>query len=296
MGMVVISACPICNGSDFKEHLICTDYTSSHENFTIKKCGSCQFLMTDPRPEDASLSKYYLSNKYISHTGKGENLIDKVYLLARKFTLAKKRKLINKHSTKRSALDIGCGTGEFLSELKSHGWQIAGVEPSDNARALAEKITETKIYQSLLEIHEGAYDVVTLWHVLEHLPNLSQALTTISKLINPTGTIFIAVPNPNSFDAKHYKSFWAGYDVPRHLWHFSQDNMKMLLEKNGLKIVSVVPMKLDSFYVSMLSESYENQGKHKLIQLLSAFLVGLRSNIRGKTTSEYSSLIYVARP
>ncbi len=288
-----ISSCPICSETLFNPYLSCIDYTVTQENFTLKQCHQCQFVFTDPRPEDSALANYYLSDKYISPYRGNNSLIDKLYLLARKRTMVWKRKLIESHSTQGSLLDIGCGTGEFLTEMKSHHWNVSGVEPSSTARDLAEKKVETKIYQLLSEVRERNFSVITLWHVLEHLPDPHQALQTLQGLLAESGTIFIAVPNHRSYDAQHYKSFWAGYDVPRHLWHFNKENMKMLLEKNGFRLTKIIPMRLDSYYVSLLSESYKHPTSSKLLQLVTAFLVGLQSNRMAGKSQEYSSHIYV---
>lgn len=288
-----IPSCPICGETQFDPYLSCIDYTVSQENFTLKSCSQCQFLFTDPRPQDSALGNYYLSDKYISHTGGNNSFIDKLYLLARKRALIWKRKLIENNSHPGNLLDIGCGTGDFLLEMKSHQWNTSGVEPSSVARDSAEKKTGNKIYQLLSEVQERNFNAVTLWHVLEHLPDPNQALQTMKGLLSQSGTIFIAVPNHRSYDAQHYKSFWAGYDVPRHLWHFNKENMKMLLEKNGFRLTKIIPMRLDSYYVSLLSESHKHPKKSRFLQLVIAFLVGLQSNRTAGKSQEYSSHIYV---
>jgi len=295
MALTSISTCPICSGTEFIAHLSCTDYTASQEHFSLIRCTKCKFVFTNPRPNDESLATYYISDKYISHTGDNKTFINKIYLQARKITLRRKRKLVRKYSLENKILDVGCGTGEFLNEMKSHGWRIFGVEPSPSARESAEKKTETKICKSLNDVSENNFNAITLWHVLEHLPDLNLALQTLHQLINETGTIFIAVPNLQSYDASYYGSFWAAYDVPRHLWHFDKNNMKILLEKNGLKLIKTLPMHLDSFYVALLSESYKNPKRLKLLQLLKAFIIGLKSNLNARRTMEYSSLIYVVK-
>jgi hypothetical protein len=179
--------------------------------------------------------------------------------------------------------------------MQSHGWKISGIEPADNARKTAEGKTQTKIHTALSEIQEKDFNVITLWHVLEHLPDPNQALHQLHNLLNETGTIFIAVPNLKSYDANYYQSYWAAYDVPRHLWHFDQQSMKTILQKNGFRLINIVPMRLDSFYVSLLSESYKHPKTPRLIQLVNAFLLGLKSNFAARNTRDYSSLIYVVK-
>jgi 2-polyprenyl-3-methyl-5-hydroxy-6-metoxy-1,4-benzoquinol methylase len=296
MALTSLINCPICNGTEFRVHLNCTDYTTSQEQFTLKKCLSCDFVFTDPRPDNATLPKYYQSDKYISHTGGNKSPIDTIYLQARKITLGWKRKLVTKYSEENRVLDVGCGTGEFLFEMKTHGWNISGVEPSPNARESSQKKTGVKISETILDVTEKNFKAITFWHVLEHLPDPNQALQTAKNLLNQSGTIFIAVPNLQSYDANYYQSFWAGYDVPRHLWHFDKKNMETLLKKNGLQLVEVLPMRLDSFYVSLLSESYKYPRRSKLVHLFSAFIIGLKSNFIGRKKLSYSSLIYVVKP
>jgi len=295
MALTFISTCPICDGREFNNYLSCTDHTASNEQFTLKKCSTCKFVFTDPRPDDATLSNYYQSDKYISHTGGNKSLIDNIYLQARKITLGWKRKLVNEYSGANKILDVGCGTGEFLREMKSHDWKVSGVEPSPNARQSSKRKTGVEIFKSLSDVTEHNFNVITIWHVLEHLPDPNQALRTVSNLLNQSGTIFIAVPNLQSYDARYYQSFWAGYDVPRHLWHFDKKNMETLLNKNGLQLVKVLPMRLDSFYVALLSESYKHPKRSKLLHLFSAFIVGLKSNFMARKTLAYSSLIYVVK-
>lgn len=292
--MIDIQSCPACGGDKLTNYNQCIDYTVSHETFSLLKCTTCDLVVTSPRPHEEDLGKYYQSNNYISHSGKASTVIDKVYLVARNFTLKKKLALLNRYKANGTLLDYGCGTGEFLNTCKSNGWEINGLEPSSQAREKATQLTQEKIYSSLKELPNNL-DVITLWHVLEHVPLLEETLEKLTSLLKKDGIIFIAVPNYKSFDAQHYKNFWAAYDVPRHLWHFDQNSMKRVLDKKNLKLEAVLPMKLDSYYVSMLSEKYKNDEKTSLLGLIKAFLIGLRSNLHASKTGNYSSLIYIAR-
>src|SRR5258708_17517981 len=293
--MINVSACPICTGHNFTDFLTCKDYTTSGESFMLRRCSACGFTFTDPKPDEQSIAKYYLSDKYISHSGGQKNIFDFTYRLARKVALSSKRAIIEQHSDGKTILDFGCGTGEFLKEMKSNGWVIAGVEPSQNANEKASQLTNKKIYKSLTEIQESNFDAITLWHVLEHLHDLNGSLRKFHALLKESGTIFIAVPNLESYDAQFYNSFWAGYDVPRHLWHFNRENMKKLLENIGFTLMESRPMRMDSYYVSLLSESYKNPRQLKVINLVKAFGRGLLSNFKAKKTTNCSSLIYIAK-
>ncbi len=293
--MESILSCPVCNGIRFSLFLQCEDFTTTHDKFNLTRCETCHFVFTNPRPRQEEIDKYYQSDKYISHTGRKKNATDFLYLLARKKTLKTKRKIIELNSTGKSLLDFGCGTGEFLKEMNNNGYKTFGVEPSATAREKAINLKAGKITEDQSELVEKKFDVITLWHVLEHIHDISGSLQKFQQLLKDSGTIFIAVPNLKSPDAQHYKSYWAGYDVPRHLWHFSQSDMKILLQENGLKLVTVLPMRLDAYYVSLLSESYKNPNRFKLLNYFFAFIKGLQSNTMARKNLNFSSLIYIVR-
>ncbi len=289
--MIEISNCPVCDKGEFTDFIQCIDYTVTKESFQLVRCSNCNFVLTNPQPAKENLGKYYLSADYISHSGKANSLIDRLYLFLRNKSLKWKLSLLP--STKGKLLDYGCGTGEFLKTCQQDGWEISGVEPSTLAREKALKLTGAKIKSDLEESSEK-YDAISLWHVLEHVADLNKTIRQLANSLRESGQLFIAVPNHTSYDGKYYKHFWAGYDVPRHLWHFQQFTINEILKKNGLTIVQTIPMKLDSFYVSMLSEKYKNNS-HQIIQLVKAFSVGLLSNWKARKKNEYSSLIYVAQ-
>jgi SAM-dependent methyltransferase len=294
--MTELSQCPVCGEKEFSPYLVCTDFTVSHETFNIVKCERCQFAFTNPYPDITELGNYYKSTAYVSHASRPTTLIDHVYVLARTQTLKWKTRLIKKNSNPQSLtlLDYGCGTGDFLLHCKNLGWQVSGVEPSTTAREIAATKSAQVIYPAIEQMPNTTFDVITLWHVLEHVPNLHELIKVLTQHLKQTGTIFIAVPNRNSWDAKHYKNTWAAYDVPRHLWHFRQQDMQKIMQAHSLNVVKTIPMKLDAYYVSLLSEKYR-QTKLGPISMLKAIINGIRSNISGYRTSEYSSHIYVIK-
>ncbi|MEO8473512.1 MAG: class I SAM-dependent methyltransferase [Chryseolinea sp.] len=207
-----------------------------------------------------------------------------------------KEKLITRSKPlNKTILDYGCGTGIFLKHCADKHWNITGVEPSEQARAIAITNTKASIQPNIISIPQPHFEVITLWHVLEHLRDLNQTLTSLTQKLSKTGTMFIAVPNYKSQDAEFYANFWAAYDVPRHLWHFSKTTMQQLLKQHRLKTTEIIPMKLDAYYVSMLSEKYKHNDHQTLRTLLPAIAIATRSNIMAKRTGEYSSLIYVIR-
>lgn len=270
------------------------DYSVSGESFKLIYNESLDLLETSPKPSDENLSAYYKSEDYISHTDSKRNLFEIVYHFVRSIALNRKLKLINAFSsTEKLILDVGCGTGDFLKTAQSDGWEVTGIEPNPEARAIANQKTLNSVFDvSYLEtLPKAQFDVITLWHVLEHLPNFEHQLDLFNSLLKPNGILIIAVPNYKSYDANYYKQFWAAFDVPRHLWHFSQSSIKRIAAKFELELTKVLPMKFDAYYVSLLSEKHKS-GK---MNMISGFFRGWLSNFKAMSSSEYSSLIYLLK-
>ena len=280
----------LMNLSNAKHFLNVKDYSVSQETFELLHDEELDMLITHPQPSLEKLPSYYESVDYISHTDGNKSLFEKMYQFVKTIALKNKLKLINSQSTKGRILDIGAGVGDFLNVSKNNGWETIGIEPSDKAKAIA-KNKGVSFAESLSELESSSFDVITMWHVLEHVPDLENQIKELKRLIKPTGTVIIAVPNFKSYDAEYYGKFWAAYDIPIHLWHFSKTAIKKLFAKEDLELKEVLPMKFDSFYVSLLSEKYKT-GKMNFIK---AFLIGWKSNWKGSQNSEYSSHIYVLK-
>jgi 2-polyprenyl-3-methyl-5-hydroxy-6-metoxy-1,4-benzoquinol methylase len=296
MSLETLENCPVCDKSSFSNYLNVEDYTVSHREFTIQQCNSCYFLFTNPRPSADEIGAYYQSQDYISHHDEAKDVMSKIYTSVRDYTIGQKVKMINEQSLKKGTLlDIGCGTGNFLGAIKENGWKVFGTEPDSGAREVASKRVGASIFPDIQTdaLNAQKFDVITLWHVLEHIHQLNETLEWLTKHLNENGTIIIAVPNPQSFDASKYGRFWAAYDVPRHLYHFTKGSMKQLLEKHHMYIQKILPMWFDSFYVGMLSTKYKAQK----INLIDSLRTGVVSNWKGKSDSNEtlntSSLIYV---
>ncbi len=272
-------------------YLTVKDHSVSGETFTLLINEEFQLLQTTPQPAIENLGRYYESEDYISHTDSKRSLLEKLYHLVKGKSLKDKVKIIEKAlGRKGTLLDIGAGTGDFLVTAKNAGWTVAGYEPNDSARSIAQG-KGISFAESIEAIADNTYDVVTMWHVLEHVPDVAQQIALLKRIVKHDGIIIIAVPNYKSFDAHYYGPYWAAYDVPRHLWHFSATAIKKLFGEQGMRVTEILPMKFDSYYVSLLSEKYKN-GK---MSYPKAFLTGWRSNRAAVRSGEYSSLIYIIK-
>ena len=277
--------------SKYQHYLDVKDHSLSKEEFRLLRDGSIDLVFTYPQPSEDKLGSYYESEDYISHTDGKRSLFEKAYHFIKGIALKKKVSLINElQHNKGILLDIGAGTGDFLSISKQNGWQAIGIEPSDKARNIALS-KNVPFIEDTNQLEDHTIDVVTMWHVLEHVPDVAAQIKELKRLLKPTGTIVIAIPNFNSFDARHYQEFWAAYDVPRHLWHFSRLSIKKLFEREKLQLVETRPMLFDAFYVALLSEKYKTGN----MNFVSAFLIGLKSNWKGRRSHEYSSHIYIIK-
>lgn len=268
------------------------DFLVTNEIFQLKPVDKYPGLLkTFPFPPSDQLSKYYESEDYISHSDDAKGLVNQLYYWVKSYNLKHKHKLIKKSTQGTKVLDYGCGTGEFVRYLNSQNLNAIGFEPNPVAFKIASEKDENNFYSNSEFLDNQKFDVITLWHVLEHIPNLFEELARLKNALNPNGNLFIAVPNYESFDAQYYQEYWAAYDVPRHLWHFNQTSFFKIANEFGMVIESIHPMIFDSFYASLLSEKYKGSS----LGLLRAFGIGLRSNLKAIKTGQFSSLIYQLR-
>lgn len=288
--MEELGACPICKGSETGHWLTCKDHTVSQECFDIVRCRSCGFRFTNPRPEESRIGQYYQSEDYISHSNTKKGLINTLYHWVRLYTVRKKFARVQRWAPEASILDHGVGTGEFLAYCKEQGWETLGLEPDEGARefAGAEYGLDVRPDETLWELEDKKYGVITLWHVLEHVPRLRETIEQLRRVLHDRGTLFVAVPNCSSYDAWKYENDWAAYDVPRHLYHFIPSDIERLFGLFDMKVRAIKPMKFDAFYVSMMSE------KHGGGSILKGALNGWRSNWRANDKNHrYSSQLYI---
>lgn len=285
------SQCPVCAGTKFSPVRKPYYYRGKREEFTVESCDLCGFWFTNPFPEGAELAAYYETEDYVSHTdGKG-GLMDWVYGIVRDRAIKSKYQLVKSLNIgTKLFVDYGAGTGAFLAHVKSKGHEVLGFEPSEVARKnAAQKGLNLLDPEKRGELEEASVSVFTLWHVLEHIPDLNETLAYFNSRLEAKGYLVIAVPNHESADALHYKDHWAAFDVPLHLWHFAKSDIKALGEKHGFKLQTIHNMPFDSYYVSLLSEKNKSGG----MRPFSAFIQGWKSNKRGRRTKNMSSLIYV---
>ncbi|MQP23948.1 methyltransferase domain-containing protein [Flavobacterium sp. LMO8] len=274
-----------------KSFITVKDFSVSGESFSLLLNEEYQILKTHPQPTLDKLGSYYEFEDYISHTDGKRTLFEKMYHFIKRKAIRDKVSLINSYQPlKGRILDIGAGTGDFLLEAKNQNWEILGIEPNDKAKGIAVG-KGIKFGDTIEKLESNSFDVITMWHVLEHVPDVEHQVAELKRLLKPSGTIIIAVPNFKSYDANHYKEFWAAYDVPRHLWHFSKTAIENLFDKQNMNIEDIKPMWFDSFYVSLLSEKYKT-GK---MNFISGFFIGLISNVSGFFKKEFSSHIYVLK-
>jgi 2-polyprenyl-3-methyl-5-hydroxy-6-metoxy-1,4-benzoquinol methylase len=290
-----IDECPVCQHSGASQYLVCTDYTVSHEPFTIVSCNACGFRYTNPRPAPASIGRFYESEAYVSHTDTREGLVHRLYHAVKSITLAQKLRLVSRlvGKQKKTVLDWGCGTGDFVGLCSQNGWDAMGMEPDEKARRRAAEKSHATIYGNGEEVLNQSlvFEVITLWHVLEHVHSLADHFAVFSNLLSDSGILILALPNSNSHDAEHYGPFWAAYDVPRHLYHFRPSDVTKMALSHGFVVTEMLPMKFDAFYVSLLSERYKGGSSWK------GWVRGMVSNLKAALAKEptYSSQIYVLK-
>lgn len=292
--IITYSSCPVCGSKRIHNVMSAEDHTVSHEHFEVWECEDCSFRFTQNVPDEAHIGKYYSADAYISHSNTNKGLINRLYHYVRSITLKQKKNIIQLETGRKAGrlLDIGAGTGAFSAFMQKHRWEVLGLEPSDTARNNAKSFFNIDLHpiSEFYDLKPQDFDVITMWHVLEHVHALNDYLDQLHKLLKADGTLFIAVPNYTSYDAKYYGANWAAWDVPRHLYHFSPESMTLLLQKHGFEVKNYLPMNFDSFYVSMLSEKYK-RGKNSY---LSALKTGFDSNGNmNHDAKKCSSVIYV---
>ncbi len=296
MTKIKVEVCPVCGKTDFVDFIECVDFYASQEKYSLQKCVSCGFVFTQLFPSENEIGRYYEVQDYVSHTDTKKGIVNYIYHYARGYMLNRKAELVKKESgiSTGRLLDYGCGTGYFLNSVTNSGWSAIGLEKSSQARSLAVSKFSLDVFDpaKIETLAKNSFDVITLWHVMEHIENLNEMLVRFNALLKPGGKLIVAVPNCKSYDAMHYHEYWAAYDVPRHLWHFDIETVKCLMQKNGFELMKTMPMPLDAFYISMLSEKYK-KGSLAFVRGMLVGAVAFLSALGDKSKS--SSIIYVLK-
>lgn len=286
--------CPWCDSENTSQFLKLKDYFLTQEEFAIMECHDCKLLFTSPFPTIDKIGDYYKSENYLSHNEEKKGFFAKIYNKVKRINIKNKFRIsvgqkINNSSF--SLLDIGCGVGDFLHYAKEKGCNITGIEPNEDARKVAESKLDCRILtpEELKDLPDNSFDIITMWHVLEHVTDLNTEIHHLQRLLKKDGKLVLALPNYKSYDAEYYKEKWAAYDVPRHLYHFSKESIRNIFEKNNFQLIDIKPLKWDSFYISILSEQYL---KHKNC-FTKGILTGCKSNRKAIKTNEWSSLVYI---
>ena len=283
--------CPWCQSEKAHTHLSLKDYFLTQEPFEIMVCEDCGLLYTTPKPSDEKLGNYYKSEAYYSHQENKKGFIPRVYEAVKSVNLKHKIAIATQGKEPGRLLDIGCGVGDFLHFAEQNGWQCTGAEPSEDAASIAKKRIKAEIMlpKDLEKLPDESFDVITMWHVLEHVSDLQWQVNQLNRLLKKGGRLVIALPNFRSYDAQYYKDKWAAYDVPRHLNHFSQDSIAKIFNINGLIQNQTQKLVWDAFYISFMSEKY----RQKSLPLLRGIYRGMISNLKARKSGEWSSLVYV---
>lgn len=296
MKRITYTNCELCGSENLEKFIDLNDFSISKEDYEIWSCKDCDFHFTQDVPAQEFIAPYYKSEEYISHSDTKKGIVNNLYHRVRQIMLDRKFKLVNFYSQGGTLLDYGSGTGYFPAYVQAKKKQVKAIEIDPEARKYSQERFGLDVYnpEALVNgaFQDAEFDVITLWHVMEHLYSPGTYVQKFRKLLQKNGHLIIAVPNFTSYDAEYYGKYWAAYDVPRHLWHFSPKTMKKLVEKEGFTLVEKKRMPFDSFYVSLLSEKYKNGSS----SLVGGFKRGFKSYRKAaKNVDNCSSVIYIFR-
>ena len=283
--------CPWCDSEKTQIHLWVKDLFLTNEAFEIHECLKCGLLFTEPRPKSDVIGKYYQSEEYYSHQENKKGLIPRIYETVKSINLKKKYHMATEGLQPGKMLEIGCGAGDFLKTMEKNGWNCTGIEPSENAKQIARRKVKAEILEpkQINQLEDESFDLITMWHVLEHIDNLKEEIRQLQRLLKKEGRLVLALPNFKSADAQYYREYWAAYDVPRHLNHFCRESINNIFKTSDLKLKKTNKLVWDAFYISYMSEKYKNHS----IPLVKGAFRGWQSNNKARKSGEWSSLVYI---
>lgn len=255
-------SCPVCKSTSYRVFLKgCKDilYRCSGE-WTLLECIHCQVVYTVPILNEGNLLEYYpadYSPYNILLTGLRERTISgflrKAAMLPYKVRFGSPE-CVQQPFGEARLLEVGCGSGEFLKSMTRLGWKCWGLDVSPLAVKQAKKSApDAVIIQSTLTevVFEEPLDVIAMFNVLEHLPDPVESLHKCFEILAPGGKLLIGIPNVGSYEAKLFGRYWRGLDIPRHLFHFRESELRRLIEACGFTVLKVRPM----MFASSISES-----------------------------------------
>ena len=283
--------CPWCDSENAHLHLKLKDEFLSKEDFQILECEDCGLLYTTPRPDKDKIGEYYKSENYYSHQENKQGFIPKVYEKVKSINLKSKCKMATKGMKVGKVLDIGCGVGDFLHKMETYGWKTTGIEPSEDAKNIARKRMNAELFspEEIDKLESESFDLITMWHVLEHVDDLKTEIAELQRLLKKGGRLVLALPNFKSHDGQFYKEKWAAYDIPRHLNHFCQQSIYNIFKNSELNQIETQKLVWDAYYISFMSEQYK---QHSLPLIRGAWR-GLISNLKARRSGEWSSMVYI---
>ena len=215
-----------------KTHIEVVDHFLTKETFTIKKTPIKGLLKTHPAPSKNKIQGYYSADKYISHNSNAPGAFFFVYRFVRRVNFWFKYKFVGKKELFSKTLDFGSGDHYFMQQLQRRNHNVFGIDPLKPN--MSKQVFDSVFNESL---DSKNFSCITAWHSLEHVHELENIIARFHKILDYNGTVIVAVPNYRSFDARFYKSFWAAYDVPRHLWHFDKQSIKKVFSNNGFSFI-----------------------------------------------------------
>lgn len=292
--------CPVC---DHDESSIRYSFADAHGAYGLVRCNACGHEFLNSRPTRGSIGIYYSAEAYqpFLSSSHRKSMADRVYAIVRKFSVRWKRRQIERQQKRGSVLDLGCGTGEFLAEMQRSGWKATGLEPSLEAVKHGREVLGLDIIHAHVDespLLDQQFDVITMWHALEHVHRLHPALRWIYDTLKPDGRVYVAVPNMSGFDGRFYGKHWVALDPPRHLHHFSYHSMARLIEQHGFKIHSTRQIPLDTLFNVGMSEATLMKSRSFLYWpwvLIRAGLVTLVSLVQGTRPGRSSTVLYEIR-
>ena len=234
------ASCNLCGSDRFEPHLVRGDLNLYLPGeFQLVRCNNCELIYQNPRPLAADLMTMY-PQEYDQYQDATKREHSRILQLDRLYGLRKRSKAVMRHIERGRLLDVGCATGEFLNAIRDKGWEVVGVEPSPLASRWARENLDLDVKTGTLEtvaLPDESFDVVTMWNVIEHVPDPHAVLSKAYRLLRSNGLLVLTTPNFDSVDVKIFGRYWIGYELPRHFYVFSRRTLLEVVEKAGFRVL-----------------------------------------------------------